>query len=89
MDKFGELQLKLLKQLNNKEINRIEAQYEVESYWIGALRNAVVDGNIEEGSLMAGQSVGLIDEIKSVENIIKELVADSNKAFNEVYELLT
>ncbi len=88
MDKFGELQLKLLKQLNNKEINRIEAQYEVEGYWIGALRNAVVDGNVEEGSLMAGQSVGLIDEIKSVDNIIKELVEDCNKAFTEVSDLL-
>ncbi len=37
---------------------------------------------------MAGQSVGLIDEIKSVDNIIKELVEDCNKAFTEVSDLL-
>ena len=88
MEKFGELQLELLKKLDKKEISRIEAQYEVESYWIGALRNAVVDGNVEEGSLMAGQSVGLVSEVVSVKNIIKKLVKESNEAFNEVCSLL-
>jgi len=88
MDNFGNLQLELLKKLNSGNISRIDAQYEVEKYWVGALRKAVVDGNIEEGSLMAGQSVGLVDEIKPVKDIIKDLVAESNKAFNEVYNLL-
>ncbi len=88
MEKFGELQLELLKKLDNSEISRIDAQYEVESYWIGALRNAVIDGNVEEGSLMAGQSVGLINEIKSVKKTIEDLVSESNEAFNEVNDLL-
>ena len=88
MEKFGELQLELLKKLDKKEISRIEAQYEVESYWIGALRKAVVDGDVEEGSLMAGQSVGLVSEVISVNNIINKLVKESNEAFKEVCSLL-
>jgi enoyl-[acyl-carrier protein] reductase II len=38
------------------------------------LRNAVIDGDTEKGSLMAGQSVGLIKDIKPVKGIIKEFI---------------
>ncbi len=87
MENFGSLQLELLKKLKNEEISRIDAQYEVEKYWMGALRRAVVDGDTSSGSLMAGQSVGLIDEIRSVKKIISDLIADAEKAFAEVGKL--
>jgi enoyl-[acyl-carrier protein] reductase II len=48
----------------------------VERFWIGALKNAVIDGDIERGSLMAGQSVGLVDEIMPLKDIIDELLKD-------------
>lgn len=51
-----------------------EAQLTIEHFWAGALRKAVIDGDTEEGSLMAGQSVGLVKEIQSVKEIIKEIV---------------
>jgi enoyl-[acyl-carrier protein] reductase II len=82
---FGKLQLELLKKLNNKEISRRDAIYEVESFWIGALRKAVQDGDVNYGSLMAGQSVGLINEIKPVGKIIEDLVSEAEEAFDEIF----
>ncbi|MBS3906592.1 MAG: nitronate monooxygenase, partial [Syntrophaceae bacterium] len=55
---FGKLQLRLLGELEEGKISRGKAQYEVENFWMGALRRAVVEGDVEHGSLMAGQSVG-------------------------------
>ncbi|MCP5106719.1 MAG: hypothetical protein GY950_25265 [bacterium] len=85
---FGKLQLTLLNQLKNNEITRIDAQYKVEEYWVGALRRAVEDGDIEHGSLMAGQSVGLVNEIKSVKQLILDLVAEAEAEFNHVQNIL-
>jgi len=76
---FGKLQLKLIAQLESNEITREDAQFEVERYWMGALRRAVVDGDVDHGSLMAGQSVGLVEEILSLKEIIQELVTDGEK----------
>jgi enoyl-[acyl-carrier protein] reductase II len=77
LEEFGKLQLKLLKQMDEGTIGRHAAQIEVEKYWMGALRRAVVDGDIANGSLMAGQSVGLVHSIKAVKTIIDELVSDT------------
>ena len=44
---------------------------------MGALRKAVVDGDIDSGSLMAGQSVGLVNEVLPVREIIRRLVDDA------------
>jgi enoyl-[acyl-carrier protein] reductase II len=76
---FGALQLKLLKELEEGKISRENAQYEVEHFWVGALKNAVVDGDTEYGSLMAGQSVGLIDNIKPIKAIIDELISEAEE----------
>jgi len=74
---FGKLQLELLHKLDNELIGREEAQFEVERFWAGALREAVIDGDVTKGSLMAGQSVGLVDEIKPMKDIVLELVEDA------------
>jgi len=74
---FGELQLDLLRKIRNGEISRVDAQYQVEKYWIGALRRAVEDGDVDRGSLMAGQCVGLIDEVRPVRVIVEELVREA------------
>ncbi len=88
MDNFGKLQLQLLKKLENKEITKEKAQYEVENFWIGTLRNAVIDGDVDSGSLMAGQSVGLINDIKPIKEIIMELVKDAEEELNRVKSTL-
>ncbi len=76
---FGKLQLELLQKMKAGEIGRIEAQYEVEKYWVGALRRAVEDGDVDRGSLMAGQCVGLVRDIKPVKVIIDELVREAEE----------
>ena len=50
-----------------------QAQLKIEHYWAGALRKAVIDGDLENGSLMAGQSVGMITKEQTVQEIIDEL----------------
>ncbi|HHE48052.1 MAG TPA: enoyl-[acyl-carrier-protein] reductase FabK, partial [Candidatus Acetothermia bacterium] len=47
---------------------------EFESLAVGGLRRAVYEGDLEGGSLMAGQVAGLIHEIKPVAEIIEEMV---------------
>jgi enoyl-[acyl-carrier protein] reductase II len=87
---FLKLQLELIDKLEKKLIDQQQAQYEVENFWVGALRDAAIDGNVQRGSLMAGQSVGLVDKIKPIQGIIDEMVDDAeyelqrlNKIFME------
>lgn len=46
---------------------------ELEKHMMGSLKKAVVDGNIEEGSFMAGQISGLVKEIRTVKEVIDGL----------------
>ena len=48
--------------------------------WAGALRRAVIDGDVESGSVMAGQSVGMVTREEPVADIIKELVDEAAAA---------
>lgn len=54
-----------------------EAQLEIEHFWAGALRRAVIDGDVETGSVMAGQSVGLVTKEQPMQEIIDELIAQA------------
>ncbi len=84
-DEFAKLQLDLILKLRRGEIGRQEAQYQVENFWVGALRRAVQEGDVEYGSLMAGQSVGLVSESKPVRQIVEELVREAEAAFSDVF----
>ena len=86
VDDFGKLQLELIKQLQKNKISRIEAQYEAEKFWHGALRRAVQDGDIEHGSLMAGQSVGLVKDILPIKTIMRQLLDEAEKEYQCVIE---
>ena len=66
--------------IDRGEIDLATGQLAIEHYWAGALRRAVVDGDIENGSLMAGQSVGMVTAELSVAAIIAELVAEAEAA---------
>jgi enoyl-[acyl-carrier protein] reductase II len=59
------------------ELTQRAAQLEIEHFWAGALRRAVIDGDIETGSLMAGQSVGLVTREQSTVEIIEELICQA------------
>jgi enoyl-[acyl-carrier protein] reductase II len=81
---FNKLQLELLQKLDNGDIDRQEAQYEVERFWVGALRDAAVDGDVTHGSLMAGQSVGLTHRTQPLNEIIGEMISDAEAELNRL-----
>ena len=56
------------------ELDMKAAQLEIEHYWAGALRKAVIDGDVDSGSLMAGQIVGTVKTEQSTQKIIDDLV---------------
>jgi enoyl-[acyl-carrier protein] reductase II len=85
---FGKLQLELLEKLDNQIIDRQMAQFEVERFWVGALKEATVKGDIVRGSLMAGQSVGLVSEIKPLKGIIDEMVQDAETELQRLKNII-
>ena len=54
---------------------------ELEIYTLGSLRKAVLEGDVQNGSLMAGQVAGMIREIRPVKDIIEELFAQYQQAY--------
>ena len=72
--RFVEVQRDLIERFNRGEIAQKDAQLEIEHFWAGALRRAVVDGDVEHGSVMAGQSVGMVTREQSTVEILAELV---------------
>jgi len=60
---------------------------ELEKLTLGSLRRAVLDGDIDKGSFMAGQVAGMINQIKSVEDIIKDLFLPIDE-YKEKLEIL-
>ena len=78
---FLELQRKLIDLVDKGEIELKDAQMQIEHYWAGALRRAVIEGDVDHGSLMAGQSVGLVSAEEPTEKIIKDLV---EQAINQI-----
>ncbi|TAE82080.1 MAG: 2-nitropropane dioxygenase [Alphaproteobacteria bacterium] len=73
-DLFMRTQAEVIAQVHNGTLDKKAAQLKIEHFWAGALRAAVVDGNIEEGSVMAGQSVGMVQRIQPTQEIIEELL---------------
>ena len=77
---FTAKQLEVAKALDAGEVEMGEAQLRIEHYWAGALRRAVIDGDVENGSLMAGQSVGMVTAEEPVATIIAALIAQAETA---------
>jgi enoyl-[acyl-carrier protein] reductase II len=75
--RFTELQRQVIERFNRGEVSQKDAQLEIEHFWAGALKRAVIDGDVETGSLMAGQSVGMVTREQSVQAILDELVAQA------------
>ena len=79
---FTTKQREMVAELDQGNVELAEAQLQIEHYWAGALRRAVVDGDIEAGSLMAGQSVGMVTKEEPAADIIAELVAEARDALD-------
>ncbi len=63
-----------LARFQSGELTKEAAQLEIEHFWAGALRRAVIEGDVDTGSVMAGQSVGMVTAEQSVAEVIAELV---------------
>ncbi|MDO7834025.1 nitronate monooxygenase [Sphingobium sp. HBC34] len=63
--------------LDSGAVDMGEAQLQIEHYWAGALRKAVIDGDVDGGSLMAGQSVGMVTKEEPVADIIAQLLDEA------------
>lgn len=79
-EEFTKKQVEIAAMLDRGEIDMETAQLEIEKYWAGALRRAVIDGDVEYGSVMAGQSVGMVHVERPVVDIIAKLVDEANAA---------
>lgn len=52
---------------------------ELESLTVGSLRNAVKDGDVQNGSFMSGQIAGLVKKKQSCKEIIDEIISEAGK----------
>lgn len=71
--------VRTLKNKATRMMDKIEKEGDVEAFeklGAGALRAAVVDGDTQMGSVMAGQSAGLIRDIKPCRQIVEDLFRD-------------
>jgi enoyl-[acyl-carrier protein] reductase II len=77
---FTAIQKEAIELYNTGKLSKEDAQLKIEKFWAGALKRAVIDGDVVNGSLMAGQSVGMVKKEQPVQEIINELVDQINHA---------
>ncbi|MBO6298495.1 MAG: enoyl-[acyl-carrier-protein] reductase FabK [Lachnospiraceae bacterium] len=79
--------VRCLKNRMTKEYLRLEQEgadfMELEKLTLGSLKKAVIDGDVVNGTLMAGQIAGLIKSEESCEDIVKGIVAEAEKLLNK------
>ncbi len=80
---FGAKQREVALLLDGGKVEMLEAQLQIEHYWAGALRRAVIDGDIEHGSVMAGQSVGMVTKEEPIAEIIAALMSEAASALEK------
>lgn len=69
-----------------EELERLGApKEEIEKLGVGALRKAAIEGDVEWGSVMAGQIVGMLDEELSVKEIIDSIVKGASELLEKLY----
>lgn len=79
-EEFTAKQIAVARMLDEGTVDMNAAQLEIEHFWAGALRRAVIDGDVERGSIMAGQSVGMVTKEEPVVDIIATLLAECEQA---------
>ncbi|ARK28900.1 NAD(P)H-dependent flavin oxidoreductase [Halalkalibacter krulwichiae] len=81
--------------VKSEYVNRVlQLEKQVESFeqlfpYINGYKNKLgaIQGNLEEGWVHAGQSVGLIDSVISVEELFKEIVQEVNESYQSLFQL--
>jgi enoyl-[acyl-carrier protein] reductase II len=78
--KFNEMQRQVIDRFDSGAVDMKAAQLEIEHFWAGALRRAVIDGDIDSGSVMAGQSVGMVSKEQPTAEILQDMIAEAISA---------
>jgi len=73
VDDFYAKQREAIRAMNAGEVDAHGAQMMIESFWSGSLRRGVLEGDLEYGSLMAGQSISFVDSKQTVQEIVETL----------------
>lgn len=76
---FEQLQRDVSEKYRNGALDKDAAQLEIEHYWAGALRRSVIEGDVETGSVMAGQSVGMVKKVEPIADIFAELIEQADQ----------
>ena len=78
--RIGGTPVRILKNPMAREYVKLEKsgadKMELEHFTLGSLRKAVVDGDVKNGSLMAGQVSGMVKEILPVRTILENIVRE-------------
>lgn len=77
------LKNKFAKEFLNFEKDGIDKE-ELERLGTGKLKLAVIDGDVDNGSVMAGQSAAMVNDIKSCSEIIQEIISDAEKQLSKL-----
>ncbi len=79
-EEFAAKQREVAALLDAGSVDMGEAQLQIEQYWAGALRRAVIAGDVDHGSVMAGQSVGMVKDEAPIADILAELIDEASTA---------
>ncbi|MHB1126013.1 MAG: enoyl-[acyl-carrier-protein] reductase FabK [Bacillota bacterium] len=86
-------QVRVLRNKLTREYDRLNREgagiEEFERLGIGRLKAAVVEGDVENGSLMAGQIAAVVGDVKPAGDIIRKIIADAEAAIQEMVGLLS
>lgn len=73
--------------LEREELTKTEPDESIfDEFGKGRLKMAVVDGDVAEGSLMAGQIAGMVNEEATAEEIIQSLMTEAEEVIKKNYE---
>ena len=71
-----------------REYARLEAEgksfEELEYLTLGTLRKAVMEGDVVNGTVMAGQIAGLVNKKQSCKEIVEEIMLEVNKLIDNI-----
>lgn len=75
--------IRVLRNAMSREYLKMEQEgatfEELEHLTLGSLRKAVIDGDVVNGSLMAGQSAGMVKKEQTCEEIMQEIVKEAEQ----------
>jgi enoyl-[acyl-carrier protein] reductase II len=81
-EEFIARQREILAKFDNDDVSMDDGRLSLEHFWAGSLRRAVLEGDVDRGSLMSGQIVEIVREERSISEIIATILQEA-EAFLE------